>query len=182
MAGTVELLRLSRGQGRLESKELLMSRQVLVETFVAGGPELARLIDGLSPAELNAYPVPGTWSIQQIVLHMLDSDLIGCDRMKRVIAEEKPLLIGYNETLFGQKLFYESLDTELACRIFADNRRMMGEILRRIPEEAWSRIGIHNEKGAVSLQELVEGYIEHWEHHQKFIREKRTRLGKPAAA
>jgi uncharacterized damage-inducible protein DinB len=166
---------------RSVNEEELMSREALVERFVAGGPELARSIAGLSRMELNAFPVAGTWSIQQIVLHMLDSDLIGCDRMKRVIAEDKPLLIGYNETQFGQRLFYEELETELACGIFTDNRRLTGEILRRVPAETWKRIGIHSEKGAVTLLDLVEGYIEHWEHHRKFIHYKRGLLGKPLA-
>jgi hypothetical protein len=51
---------------------------------------------------MRAFPVPGTWSIQQIVLHMMDSDLIASDRMKRVIAEDRPTLIGYNETAFSE--------------------------------------------------------------------------------
>ena len=36
-----------------------------------------------------AFPIPGTWSIQQIIMHLMDSDLIASDRMNfaKVIAE-----------------------------------------------------------------------------------------------
>ena len=58
-----------------------------IERYAAGANVPAEAIRGLTPTDLNAFPVPGTWSIQQIVIHLMDSDLIGSDRMKRVAAE-----------------------------------------------------------------------------------------------
>ena len=69
------------------SKDQPMNRE-LIDRYAAGGSQLAPAIAGLSREQLNAFPVPGTWSIQQIVLHLMDSDLIASDRMKRVAAEE----------------------------------------------------------------------------------------------
>jgi hypothetical protein len=37
----------------------------------------------------------------------MDSDLIATDRIKRMIAEDNPQLIGYDENKFVQSLFYE---------------------------------------------------------------------------
>ena len=127
----------------------------------------------MSREQLNAFPVPGTWSIQQIVLHLMDSDLIASDRMKRVAAENGPTLIGYDETAFGKNLFYDQLDPRLACEIFEKNRQMTAEILRRLPAAAFDRIGHHNERGTVTLTDLVETYAGHLDHHLKFIRDKR---------
>ena len=70
----------------------------LIEKYAAGAPLLAKSIAGLSRDDFLATPVPNTWSIAQITLHLMDSDLIASDRMKRVIAEENPAIIGYNET------------------------------------------------------------------------------------
>ena len=82
-----------------------------VDQYVAGAAKPAQAIAGLSREQLNAFPVPGTWSIQQIVIHLMDSDLIGADRMKRVAAENRvPTLIGYDETAFAKELFYGELD------------------------------------------------------------------------
>jgi hypothetical protein len=86
-----------------------MTRE-LIERYAAGGPKLGAAIVGLSRQQLNAFPVPGTWSIQQIVLHMMDSDLIASDRMKRVVAEDRPTLVRCDETACGQNLFYDQLD------------------------------------------------------------------------
>lgn len=153
--------------------------RTLIDEYFAGADAPAQAIRGLSREELNSFPVPGTWSIQQIVFHLMDSDLIGSDRMKRVIAEERPTLIGYNETAFAANLFYSELDPAAACEIFAQNRRMTAEILRRLPDVAYARTGLHNESGELTLEHLVRTYIKHLDGHLEFVRKKRALLGKP---
>jgi hypothetical protein len=156
-----------------------MDRQ-LIEQYAAGASQPAQAIAGLTHQQLNAFPVPGTWSIQQIVLHLMDSDLIGADRMKRVAAEDRPpTLIGYDESAFARGLYYDQLDPQLACDVFAKNRLLTAEILKRLPVSAFDRTGNHNEHGEMTLAELVKTYVEHLDHHLKFIREKRKLLGCP---
>ena len=157
-----------------------MNRQV-IEDYAAGATLPAKAITGLTRDELNAHPVPGTWSIQEIVLHLTASDLIASDRMKRVAAEERPLIIGYNETLFTKHLGYDKLDTRLACEVFEKNRVMTAAVLRNLPEPAFARAGVHNERGLLTLEGLVKGYVDHLNHHLKFLYEKRRLLGKPLA-
>jgi uncharacterized damage-inducible protein DinB len=151
----------------------------LIDRYLSDATKLSNSIEGLSRDEMLAFPVPGTWSIQQIVLHLVDSDLVLADRMKRVIAEERPLLIGFDETKFAARLHYESQDAALAAAIFRDNRRQMAEVLKRLPPAAFERVGIHSERGKVTLADLVANAVNHLEHHLKFLREKRKLLGKP---
>jgi hypothetical protein len=103
----------------------------LIERYAAGAGTPARGIQGLSREELNSFPIPGTWSIQQIIVHLMDSDLIGSDRMKRIAAEDNPLIISYNETRFAERLMYDRTDPALACELFALNRRVTADLLRR---------------------------------------------------
>lgn len=155
-----------------------MNRE-LIEKYAAGADVPARAIEGLSREQLLAFPVPGTWSIQQIILHLMDSDLIAADRMKRVAAEDHPTLIGYNETAFAKNLAYEDVSAQDAAEIFRLNRRMTAELLRRLPDAAFKRTGLHNERGEVTLEQLLDTYTGHLDHHVKFIKEKRQLLGKP---
>ncbi len=152
--------------------------RAMIERYAAGAGEVEKAIAGLVRQDFLAVPVPGTWSIQQIVIHLMDSDLIGADRMKRVIAEQNPPIIGYNETLFAQNLFYEKLDPFVAADVFRKNRELTAVILRSLPDDAFGRIGTHNEKGRVTLNELVATYVQHLEHHLGFLRHKRRLLGK----
>lgn len=158
-----------------------MNRE-LIEQYAAGAEVPAKSIVGLDRSDLLAFPVPGTWSIQQIILHLMDSDLIGADRMKRVAAEDGPMLVGYDETAFAKRLGYEHLSVRDAAEIFRLNRLMTAEILRRLPPAAFERTGKHSERGNVTLEQLLATYIGHVEHHLTFLRDKRKLLGKPLAA
>ncbi len=156
-----------------------MMDRLFIERYAAGATALAPAIAGLTSDELIAHPVAGTWSIQQIVLHVMESDFVATDRMKRVIAMENPLLMGFDESAFGERLFHEQLDPRLACDLFERNRLHTSDLLRRLPDEAFARTGIHSERGKVSLLELVVDYADHLEHHLKFVRQKRELLRKP---
>jgi DinB superfamily len=150
----------------------------MIDQFERGGEKLRQAVVGLTREDLAAFPVPGTWSIQQIVIHLMDSELVGIDRMKRVAAEDNPLLIGYDETKFSQRLFYDQQSVESALTMIDLSRREFAKVLRKLPAEAFARTGVHNEVGKVTLGELVKKYVHHLDHHLKFIVEKRAKLGK----
>ncbi len=57
----------------------------------------------------------------------------------------------------------------------------MARILSKLPAEALNRVGNHNERGQLTLEQLLANYInKHIPHHVKFIVEKRKALGLPA--
>jgi hypothetical protein len=150
-----------------------MNRE-LIDRYEAGGAELKTAYEGLSKSQLHATPIPNTWSLHQIAIHMLDSDLIASDRMKRIAAMDKPLLIGYDETGFNNLPGVDQLDTFAAIDIFAINRLMTAIILRALPDEAFDRFGIHNEIGKVTLGEMVGKYINHLNGHLEWVVKKRA--------
>ena len=153
--------------------------RTLIDRYEAGAELLAPAIAGLSGAELDAHPVPGTWSVRQIVVHLLESELAAVHRMRRIMAEDRPLVIAYDETRMAESCFYEHEDMARVCRMFADARHMMAGVLRRAPEAAFSRACVHNQNGLVTLGRLVEMYVGHLAHHMKFLLDKRRMLGKP---
>lgn len=145
-----------------------------IEEYAAGGEKLRSAYRGLTRDQLLAVPIPGTWSLQQIVIHLMDSDLIASDRMKRVACMDRPLLIGYDETAFSTLPGVNEIDADEAIDIFDRNRKITARILRQLPDEAFERFGIHNESGKVTLAELVEGYIEHLDGHLEWVTKKRA--------
>jgi hypothetical protein len=154
----------------------------LLDRYTAGAELPARAIAGLSREELLSHPVPGTWSVQQVIAHIVDSDLIASDRMKRIAAMDRPLLIGYDEAAFARVLAQDRIDPARACELFRLNRLHTADLLRPLPPEAWDRWGVHNEKGKVTLGAMLEDYCGHLDHHLKFVDEKRRAMGKPLIA
>lgn len=149
-----------------------------IEEYEAGAQKLAQAIRGLTREDLLAFPVPGTWSIQQIVLHLADCEQVYADRMKRIIAEENPTLQGFDQNKWVAGLFYEEQSAEDAVALVELTRRQMARVLRSLPEEAFERSGTHSEYGVRSLAQLVDGACKHLDHHLKFVHQKRAAMGK----
>ena len=149
----------------------------LTEEYLAGPQALRQAIAGLNGEQLVAHPVPGKWSTLEVVCRLADFEPILADRMKRIIAEERPSLIGANEKDFAAKLAYASRDLSEELGIIENTRRQMGRILKTLPPEALVRVGVHNERGPVSLETLLATAIRHIPHHVKFIMEKREAMG-----
>ena len=145
-----------------------------IEAYARGGQQLIEAYQGLTCEQLFAIPVAGTWSLHQIAIHMMESDLIGTDRMKRIAAMDRPLLIGYDESAFAKLPGVELVETMVACRLFDQNRQLTATILRALPDESFDRWGVHNEIGQVTLREMVEKYIHHLEGHLEHVFRKRA--------
>src|SRR5215831_16563023 len=155
-----------------------MDREV-IEEYVACGPRLREAVAGLTREDLTARPGPGKWSILELVIHLADSDAISIDRMKRILTEENPQLLYADETAYADRLCSHEQSLDDALTLIEAGRRQFARVLRKLPDEAFARRGTHNRRGAMTVGELVEDYIEHVNHHLKFLLEKRIRLGKP---
>jgi hypothetical protein len=162
-----------------------MDRKIIDE-YEAGGERLRSEIAGLSQEDLLWRPPAdagiGLWSIQQIIIHLLDSDLIWTIRMKCIIAEDHPKMLGFNESKFAAKLFYEHQDAQRAIDILDLNRRQFAKVLLKLPDSAFGRTGEHNEQGSITLEQSLRRVTEHIENHLEFVEIKRERLGKPLSA
>ena len=154
-----------------------LSHREAVERYAAGAQAPAQAVAGLTREQLISHPVPGRWSIQQVVLHLLDVDLIGSYRMKRLIAEDNPTFDLFDEVAFSRRLWYEEQDAAAAVEAFRLNRLLTADVLRRLSDDDFERVGQHGEVGSVSIGQLVRLYAHHVNHHMKFVHEKLAALG-----
>ena len=148
-----------------------------IDEYLDGPVQLRRAVADMSAAQLQARPIPGKWSTLEVVCHLVDSEQAWCHRMKRVIAEERPLLIGYDESRFTATLRYHDHDLKTELILMEGMRAQMALVLRALPESAWARIGVHSERGLITLEEMLHAEVEHVPHHIAHINDKRRALG-----
>lgn len=149
----------------------------LIDRYAAG-PELLRYASqGLTTEQAQSRPGPGAWSIAELVAHMADSDAVGVERMKRVIAEDNPTLQAYDENAWIARLDSQSMPIEDSVALFTINRQWMTRILRKCTESDFARSGIHTEDGPKTLAKLLAGYVNHLDYHLKFLYGKRATMG-----
>ncbi|MFO0844090.1 MAG: DinB family protein [Gemmataceae bacterium] len=149
----------------------------LIGDYLLGPRALREAVAGMTRDQVLARPVPGKWSTLEVVCHLADFEPIFADRMKRVMALDRPPLLVADENLFAANLAYHERDLEEELRIIETTRSQMGRILNSLPPEAMRRVGVHSERGELTLERLIQTVTNHIPHHLPFIAEKRKALG-----
>jgi uncharacterized damage-inducible protein DinB len=149
----------------------------LVERYASGGAILCYAVGGLTHEHEQARPGPGGWSLAELAAHLVDTDLVYADRMKRVIAEEMPVLQGFDENAWVGGLGASAMSVPEAASLFAANRHWMSQVLRRCSEADFTRAGMHSESGRMTLAHILAYVTNHLDHHLRFLYGKRANLG-----
>ena len=153
------------------------SSHAAIASYESGAAKLRAACAGLSDEQLNTRIGPGTWSVMENAVHLLDSDLACTHRMRRIVAEDNPLLVSYDENAFIARLPSGLNDIAEVLDLFEANRRFTARWLRSLRADDFARTGIHTQRGKVALVQIVEIYAHHVDHHLKFVAEKRRNLG-----
>jgi hypothetical protein len=152
------------------------TRQTLVARYKAGYAEVAAALEGATDADLDRRPAPGTWSARDVVHHLADSEMTSAIRLRLLLAEDGPVIKGYDQEVFARRLHYDRpIAASLAA--FRAARESTAEILDRLGDAEWSRTGTHSESGAYSVERWLEIYAEHAHRHAGQIRRARASAG-----
>jgi hypothetical protein len=72
-------------------------RESLIDQY-ARGPERVRAALATAPREaLKWRPEPGRWSVHEIVVHCADAETNAALRIRYLLAEKDPLIVGYDQ-------------------------------------------------------------------------------------
>ena len=141
----------------------------LLERFRRGAELIAVATTGASNVEMDFQPAANAWSVRMICCHVADSEIVGSYRFRSVIAEENPTLPGYDEKSWAANLDYRRRRISQALDTFRHVRAESYDLLKALPEAAFSRTGVHSERGPLTLLDLLRTYAEHAENHARQI-------------
>jgi hypothetical protein len=148
------------------------TRKKLIEQYRDGYRVVADALVGAADEERDARPAPGKWSAREIVHHLADSEMTSAIRLRRLIAEDKPVIVGYDQEEFTRRLHYDR-PIEASMRAFAAARETTGELLDRLSEAEWAREGTHSESGHYTVAMWLAIYAKHAHGHADQIRRAR---------
>src|SRR4051794_22738392 len=152
-------------------------RWKLIEQYKQGYDEVVDALIDIDDDELDRRSVPGDWTTREIVHHLADSEMTSTIRLRRLLAEDQPVIAGYNEMEFARRLYYDRpIDTSLEALRAA--RRSTATILERLNEAEWSRTGTHSESGHYGVELWLEIYAAHAHDHADQIRRARATAAK----
>jgi hypothetical protein len=86
-------------------------------------------------------------------------------RLRRLLAEDSPVIQGYDEEEYARRLYYDSRPLEPSLAALRATRESTATILDLLSEQDWRRSGTHTESGEYSVEMWLEIYAEHAHDH-----------------
>lgn len=146
-----------------------MDRTALIEDYRGGAAAFAAALDGLTDAQLDHVPADGGWTARMVAHHVADSETNSYIRLRRLVAEEDPVIIGYDEELWSKRLRYDRPVGSAVAVVLAVRAASL-ELLETLTEDDWARAcGRHSESGAYDLDTWLRTYARHPREHAEQI-------------
>jgi hypothetical protein len=111
----------------------------------------------------------GGWTARQVVHHLADSEMTSAIRLRRLLAEDDPVIAGYDEETFAKVLRYDR-PVDASLRALEAARATSAELLDLLTEEDWARAGTHTESGRYGVEDWLRIYAAHAHDHAAQIR------------
>jgi hypothetical protein len=149
-----------------------MDRQAQLQRFRTGFQDVVDALDGITPEELDRRPPGSDWTAREIAHHLADSEATAYIRLRRLIAEDSPLLVGYDEEEFARRLHYDR-PIEPSLEVLRAVREASLQLLESLTPDEWHRTGTHSDSGPYSVEDWLRIYAGHSHDHADQIRRAR---------
>lgn len=151
-------------------------RSTLIAKYVSGYDEVLKALAGFPAASLSAHPIPGKWSAREIIHHLGDSESTSAIRLRKLLVEDNPVIEGYDQDQFANKLRYNERDMAPALEAFRSARATTAQILSLMTEDEWKREGVHTESGRYTVEAWLTIYANHAHNHAAQIQRLKEKL------
>ncbi|MGH7276422.1 MAG: DinB family protein [Candidatus Rokuibacteriota bacterium] len=144
-------------------------RDALIEQYARGPARLRAALATVPAAALKWRPAPKEWSAHEIVCHCADSETNSYARIRFLLAERDPVIQGYDQDQWAKTFDYHNHPLEPALATVEGVRANTAALIRRLPDEAWTREGRHTESGRYTAEDWLKIYADHLEGHARQI-------------
>lgn len=140
-------------------------RNQKIESYGAAYQQLAAALERF-PKEMWQYrSASDSWTIHEIIVHITDSEANSYVRCRRFIAEPGSAVLGYDEAKWARDLHYHDQSTSDALELFKWLRKQSYDLIKHLPEAAWSNTVTHSESGLMTLDDWLGIYEQHIRDH-----------------
>ncbi|BBI36321.1 DinB family protein [Cohnella abietis] len=129
-----------------------------IENYLQTATKIRNSVQGLSEDQLLWKPGPAKWSINEIVGHLVDSNIVNSYRIRKIISEPvSPLAtFAHNEWTSQQRFNETELDEILA--VYDAITRYNALLLRKLNEEQWLSVGMKLDE-PISIAHIIDRFI-----------------------
>jgi hypothetical protein len=114
--------------------------------------EVPRLVASASAEQLNRSPAPGEWSPREVLNHLADSDLVSCTRVRMVVTQDQPTIVGYDQEAWTARFGGLDASAQETVDRWLTLRRTNLRMWESLGPKEWERVGLHSERGPESVR------------------------------
>ena len=146
-------------------------RQSLLRRYAEGAAAFDRyLVPGADPRLFDFRPaLPDAWTIREHIAHFTDNEVHAYTRMRFAVAEPGAAVAVYDEGRWQTQLGYGRQPLAEAIGLYRLLREAAVRFLRDLPAD-WQPFHVrHPVRGKVSLEALLEIYVDHLDFHRTYL-------------
>ena len=140
-------------------------REDLMARYARGPGQIRAALARVPEEALKWRPGPGRWSAHEVVVHCADSETNSALRIRYLLAEEDPVIIGYDQEEWARAFVDHSEPLPPALAAVETARGRTVPLRRRLSEADWAKAGRHTESGPSTVEEWMRTYAAHLEGH-----------------
>ena len=146
-------------------------RAPLIQRYRDGYRDVMDAFNNITEDELDRS-ASNEWTPRMVAHHLGDSEMMSAIRIRRLLTEKNPVIHSYDEAEFAAKLTSDRpIGPSLEAMRWA--RESTSQLLDRLTEEDWNKVGTHTESGRYSVEDWLTIYAAHGFDHAAQIRRSR---------
>jgi hypothetical protein len=131
--------------------------------------KLARMIGRASRQQLAQRPAPNKWSVNEIVAHLAEAEIVVGYRMRSIVGAPGTPIQAYDQDAWAAAGNYAACDAKKSLALFRAVREANLDWLRRLRPEQWKLHGMHSERGEESIDMTVQMIAGHDVNHTRQV-------------
>jgi len=135
----------------------------------ATAKKIDRLIKGVSPAKLRKRPTPDKWSVNEILAHLADTEIVVGFRMRLILGASGSLIAAFDQDSWVTSGHYEKRSPQKSLDQFRAVREANLALLKSLTPDQWKHYGMHPERGQETIERIVRMFAGHDINHLKQI-------------
>ncbi len=144
----------------------------MLELFGTGTQAVDDALADITDAELDRAAPDGGWTARDVAHHLADSEANAFIRLRRLIAEDDPVIVAYDQDEYARRIHYgRPIASSLA--VLRAVRVSSLELLGSLTSDEWERSGRHSDSGHYSVDDWLGVYARHPHDHARQIRRAR---------
>lgn len=140
-------------------------RQTLIRQLRKFPLLLAAEVKDLTAEQMTTPYLAGEWTVAQNVHHLADSHMHSFIRMKLILSEDRPTFRTYDQDIWATLPDGTGAEVLNTLELLTSLHRRWTDLLEALPEEAWSRVGVHPVDGDITLAGMLQNYVQHGNDH-----------------